>query len=220
MRALQRKAESEAKAALAHDKGGKDLSSDDLTKLLRWKMPSSSSKIKGKSAKMSKWTEVRGLPEPLAPKVTELSELPFAAELGRMKVQMAARAAPPAGTATAAAAAPTADGPAAAAATADGPAAATPAAQEPRAAFDPERATLDELDAQMELLASRKARIQRDAANEASAGTGSAAAAAMTSAAEVPQGGKRAHEPALGGAPQSNASPRKSQRAPVPKKRG
>ena len=131
---------------------------------------------------------------------------------------MAPRATPPAGTAGAAA--PAADGPAAAVATADGPAAANPAAPEPRVAFDPECATLDELGAQMELLASRRARIQRDAANEASVGTGSAAAAAMTAAVEPPQGEKRAPESAPGGTQQRGDAPRKSQRAPAPKKRG
>jgi len=85
------------------------------------------------------------------------------------------------------------------------------------AAFDPDRATLEELDAQMALLESRKARIQREATIAASAGTGSAAAAAMTAAAGVSQGEKRVAEPSLGGAPQSKAASRKSQRARVPK---
>ena len=47
----------------------------------------------------------------------------------------------------------------------------------------------------------------------------SAAAAAMA-AAEVPEGGKRAAEPTPGGAPQSSAASRKSQRGRVPKGSG
>ena len=76
-----------------------------------------------------------GLPDPAAPEVTELTDLPWVAELGRIKARMEARAA---ATATAATV--------------------TPTAPAPRAAFDPDHATLDELDAQMALLASRKAR--------------------------------------------------------------
>ena len=119
-----------------------------------------------------------GLPDPAAPEVTELTDLPWAAELGRIKARMEARAG------------------AAAAADPSPGATATPAAPAPPAAFDPDHATLEELDAQMALLESRRARIQREATIAASAGTGSAAAAAMTAAAGVPQGGQRAAEPA------------------------
>ena len=137
-----------------------------------------------------------GLPDPAAPEVTELTDLPWAAELGRIKARMEARAAATAAAATV-----------------------TPTAPAPRAAFDPDHATLDELDAQMALLASRKARIQREATIKASVGTGSAAAAAMA-AAEVPEGGKRAAEPTPGGAPQSSAASRKLQRGRVPNESG
>jgi len=139
---------------------------------------------------------VAGLPDPAAPEVTELTDLPWAAELGRIKARMEARAAATAAAATV-----------------------TPTALAPRAAFDPDHATLDELDAQMALLASRKARIQRQATIKASVGTGSAAAAAMA-AAEVPEGGNRAAEPTPGGAPQSSAASRKLQRGRVPNESG
>ena len=173
-----KKIEAQAKAVQALSKVDEDLSGDELTKLLRWKMPKGSSKLKDKAARLAKWKEVAGLPDPTAPEVTEMRDLPWAAELGRIKARMEARA----GTAAAADPPPGAT--------------ATPAAPAPPAAFDPDHATLDELDAQMALLESRRVRIQREATIAASAGTGSAAAAAMTAAAGVPQGGQRAAEPA------------------------
>jgi hypothetical protein len=209
-----KKIEAQAKAVQALSKADKDLNGDELMKLLRWKLPSGSSKFKDKSARLAKWKEVVDLPDPPTPEVTEMHDLPWAAELGRMKARMEARAVAAAATAAGGAAATAAGG---AAAAADPAPAATPAALAPRAAFDPDRATLEELDAQMELLESRKDRIQREASIAASAGTGSAAAAAMSAAAGVSQGEKRVAEPSLGGAPQSKAASWKSQRARVPK---
>ena len=93
-----KKIEAQAKAVQALSKVDEDLSGDELMKLLRWKMPSGSSKLKDKSSRLAKWKEVAGLPDPTAPEVTEMRDLPLAAELGRIKARMEARA----GTAAAA----------------------------------------------------------------------------------------------------------------------
>jgi hypothetical protein len=130
---------------------------------------SGSSKFTAKAARLAKWKEVKSLQDPLAPEVPELSELPFAEELARIKSRMAVRAAADAAAAAAAAAI-------------------TPAAPAPRAAFDLEEATLADLDAEIKVLAARRARLQRAAANEASVGTGNAAAVAMTAAADLTRG--------------------------------
>ena len=163
-----KKGESEAKAVLEENKEDEGLSGDDLMKLLRWKMASGSSKLTAKAARLTKWKEVKSLPDPLAPEVPELSGLPFTEELARIKSRMAVRAAADAAAAAAAAI--------------------TPAAPAPRAAFDLEEATLADLDAEMKVLAAKRARLLRAAANAASVGTGNAAAVVMAAAIDLTWG--------------------------------
>jgi hypothetical protein len=86
------KAESGAKAApakqVAETKADEALNGDDLLKLLRWKMPSGASKVTLKADRLAKWKELKSLPDPPAPTAPELSEVPFAEELARIKERM------------------------------------------------------------------------------------------------------------------------------------